>query len=330
MSRLSIITPIFNGEAYIDRYMSDLDAQTCKDFEVILVDDCSTDGSREKLERHEGKHAFKIVIKTLQKNQGPGVARNEALRHISGDFVTFIDIDDHVANDYVEKLLDVMIHNDCDLAIFDYYREGQNFSGRENVVLTSKGDEFVPKPQAFRCSHISCTKVFKTSIIKQNELHFPALYSGEDGVFVRRYIKYADKIYYSKYAGYYYQYNPKSIMHTHMKRKKVERSEEEYRRLTRSSDANIMLRQDFYDTPEIVFELWLEDLLSVIGRLYNEKAPNKWYKRYIKEKEREMPQWYQAIDKTACNLYRKCIYIAIKLKSATMIKTFLWVKRRLI
>ena len=330
MSSLSIITPVFNGEAYIDRYMSVLDAQTNKDFEVIIVDDCSTDKTWEILQRHTACHQFSVSVFRQPENKGPGVARNVALEHMGGEYVTFIDVDDRVKDDYVENLLKEIEKTDSDLVIFDFIREGQSFVRREHVVLSSQGNEYVSKVDAFRFSHISCAKIFKTSVIKDNALRFPALYRGEDGVFARIFVKYAEKIYYSNYVGYFYLYNPKSIMHGKVKRIAVERNADNYTRLTRSTDANLALRKEFERFPEIVFELWLEDLMGGITRLYDGKAPASWTRRYIKEKTKQYPNWYKAIDKKQCNIYRRRVYLAINVKIITLLKAFIGLKRHLI
>lgn len=327
--KVTIITPVFNGEAYIDRYMSVLDAQTNKDFEVIIVDDCSTDKTWEILQRHTACHQFSVSVFRQPENKGPGVARNVALEYAGGEYVTFIDVDDRVQDDYVDNLLKEIEKTDSDLVIFDFIREGQSFVRRERVVLSSQGNEYISKEDAFRFSHISCAKIFKTSVIKDNALRFPALYRGEDGVFARIFVKYAEKIYYSNYVGYFYLYNPKSIMHGKVKRIAVERIEQNYIQLAKSSYAKEFM-EEFKDYPQIIFELWIEDLLYGIGRFYSVQAPNRWFARYIREKTKEQPDWYRKINKKECSIYRRCIYFAIKIKSVILLKIFIGIKKHLV
>jgi len=103
---LSVIVPVYNGEAYIDRAMEGILSQTLKALEVVAVNDGSEDGSLEKLREWEKKDVRVRVIN--QENKGVSTARNVAMHRASGTYMTFLDIDDYLEKDAYEKLVDTV------------------------------------------------------------------------------------------------------------------------------------------------------------------------------------------------------------------------------
>lgn len=104
MPRISIGVPFHNVEEYLPQCLDSILRQTFTDFEVIMVDDGSTDGSFEICQKYVAKDSrFKIFH---QENGGVAKARNTCLRHMNGNFITWIDSDDWVDEDYLEKLID--------------------------------------------------------------------------------------------------------------------------------------------------------------------------------------------------------------------------------
>lgn len=101
--RISIISPLYNAEGYVGECIDSLLAQTCGDFEAIFVDDGSTDGSLAEARAHAGddeRFTFLAV-----EHGGQSVARNEALKHATGEYVMFLDSDDAYAPQTVETVL---------------------------------------------------------------------------------------------------------------------------------------------------------------------------------------------------------------------------------
>ena len=93
MPKYSIITPEYNSFNLMERYFDSLENQTFMDFEIVIVDDCSTDDSYEKLQEYARKSPLSITLKQSEKNFGPGNTRNIGLDNATGEWVTFIDID---------------------------------------------------------------------------------------------------------------------------------------------------------------------------------------------------------------------------------------------
>lgn len=98
MPRVSIVVPLFNKAPYVGRALRSISAQTFADFEVIVVDDGSTDGGHEQVEAHDDPR-FRLV---RQENAGPGAARNRGMDQSVGDLIAFLDADDEWMPDYLE------------------------------------------------------------------------------------------------------------------------------------------------------------------------------------------------------------------------------------
>lgn len=113
MPRISIGVPFHNVEEYLPQCLDSIIDQTFTDFEVIMVDDGSTDSSFEICQKYAAKDSrFKLFY---QENGGVAKARNNCLRHMTGDFITWIDSDDWIEKDYLEKLADTQKETDADI-----------------------------------------------------------------------------------------------------------------------------------------------------------------------------------------------------------------------
>ena len=100
---ISIIVPVYNAEKYLNRCISSLLNQTYYNLEIILVNDGSTDNSK-KICENAAKNDSRIkLINSV--NEGVSLARNKGLKEANGDYISFVDSDDYVEPDYVEKML---------------------------------------------------------------------------------------------------------------------------------------------------------------------------------------------------------------------------------
>ena len=113
---ISIIVPFFNAEKYINRCVESLQEQTYKNFEVIFIDDGSTDGSTKILNQYKDKR-FKILH---QKKRGVSAARNLGLSKVTGKYIGFMDVDDELFPTYLEQLLFSAENNSVDIVLCDY------------------------------------------------------------------------------------------------------------------------------------------------------------------------------------------------------------------
>ena len=103
MNKVSIIIPIYNTEKYLKACLDSVLSQTYENLEIILIDDGSTDNSGKIIDDYAKKdHRIKVVH---QKNRGQSAARNEGLKKATGDYISFIDADDKIKPNFIEKLL---------------------------------------------------------------------------------------------------------------------------------------------------------------------------------------------------------------------------------
>ena len=131
---ISIIMPCYNAEQFVFEAVNCVFAQTYQNFELIVVDDGSTDTSWSILQDLSQKYCERMHI-LKQQNQGPYPARNLALGHASGEFIMFLDADDYWSTHCVEKLHNKLINSDSDLV----------YCGWQNVGIGGPGSEpYVP------------------------------------------------------------------------------------------------------------------------------------------------------------------------------------------
>lgn len=199
--KISVVIPVYNAEGGIDRCMQSIYNQTFTDYEVILVNDGSTDQSLEKCRAHAAKDARVKVID--QENQGSGPARNAGIEAATGEYIYFCDSDDEIVPNLLERVLSVAQEKKVDLVIFSVHAQIIN-SKTEEVLReydTAKEERLFPDRASFRQAFSKLyyegvlfgapyNKLFKAEIIRANGVRFPELRRGQDEVFNMRYYRY--------------------------------------------------------------------------------------------------------------------------------------------
>ena len=119
---VSILTPCYNVERFLDNYFKKIVKQTYKNIELVFINDGSTDKTEEMIKKKISslkKHGFKVIYKK-KKNGGLGSAINVGLKLMTGDFFCWLDCDNYYENEYVEKNVEVFIKNpDCNVVRCD-------------------------------------------------------------------------------------------------------------------------------------------------------------------------------------------------------------------
>ena len=101
--KVSIIVPIYNAGKFLEKCLDTLVNQTLKDIEIILIDDGSTDDSLNVIKNYAKK--YNNIKYTSKENEGQAIARNIGIQMSSGEFITFIDSDDYIEENYIEKMI---------------------------------------------------------------------------------------------------------------------------------------------------------------------------------------------------------------------------------
>lgn len=137
---LSFIIPAYNSKRYIDTCLKSILNQTCDDFEIVIINDGSSDNTLEVLENYQKKYNNIRIFS--QENAGISAARNHGIEVASGEYITFVDHDDVIASDYVEKVKKKINQSKSDMLVFGYDTIDQN-NKRINTIRVSEDLEWV-------------------------------------------------------------------------------------------------------------------------------------------------------------------------------------------
>jgi glycosyltransferase involved in cell wall biosynthesis len=193
---LSIIVPVFNMEKYLLQCLNSIAAQEIKNFEIIIVDDGSTDSSLDMCHNFSNINAnVKVYSK---KNEGQGVARNYGLARAQGKYIAYVDSDDYLMPTMACDVVKVLEETNADFANF-----GASFVDTNHKIIKSVcpsnfklliGDEIFHNALIDNGIYtISVNKIYRRSFLLDNKIEFPALKSNEDIFFSRAVAYYAKK-----------------------------------------------------------------------------------------------------------------------------------------
>ncbi len=196
---VSVIVPVFNGEQFLARCLDSIFAQTMPDFEVLVVNDGSTDATASILTEYAAAHPKLTVIE--QANAGQGAARNRALGEARGEFVLFVDADDFIERVTLQVTTERALEDESDLVHFDWklYTPGV---GRPGDVHYYNADPFWHKRVlvGLECDELlrvqnfySVTKLYRRSFLEANAIRFEEGRIYEDNPFVLQAVNRAQK-----------------------------------------------------------------------------------------------------------------------------------------
>ncbi len=137
---ISVIVPVYNVEGYLEKCLASLAAQTYSHMEVILVDDCSPDGSGQICDAWAAQDG-RFQVLHLPENRGLSAARNEGVRRSSGAYIAFVDSDDYVEHHFLEALYDALTENRGEISI----------CGNEGLRLSVGPAQVLSPEEAARC-----------------------------------------------------------------------------------------------------------------------------------------------------------------------------------
>ena len=179
---VSIVIPVFNVEIYISKCLDSCLSQTYKNIEIILINDGSLDKSGMILEEYSQKDSRIKVIH--QSNKGVVVAREKGIQIAKGDYITFVDGDDYIEKDYIEKLITKCKNNLCDIVVCGYNVVDDNSNlicKRENVLLGNLDNEKMTSLLLKKCTWALWGKLYRKKIFDSVEMPYGQKI-GEDGV----------------------------------------------------------------------------------------------------------------------------------------------------
>lgn len=182
MCKVSVIVPVYNVENYIYDMLTSVQEQTFKDFEVIMVDDGSTDDSPQIAGEFAAKDGrFKYF---RQENAGVSAARNFGIREASGDYMVFYDPDDLIPGRALEKMYKTAARAEADIivGVMEEKNMGESVIYMNSQKLAKKRD-ISPLDENFIGAWSVCNKMFSSAFIRKNGLRFENIHNAEDGLF---------------------------------------------------------------------------------------------------------------------------------------------------
>ena len=218
MPTVSVIVPVYNVEPYLQKCIESILSQNFIDFELLLVDDGSTDNSGKICDKY-ALTDMRVIVYHLKNNRGVGYARNVGIRQTKGKWITFIDSDDYLTNnDYLGDLLNACLNKNVNLCITKgYIKFGENknvFNVFDDRLSIEYAFEHILGYNEIYLS--SWGRLYNASIIKRNNILFPEdFHYAEDCCFNIEYMQYIAYFSVANTMAYYYRENVQSLTHTH-------------------------------------------------------------------------------------------------------------------
>lgn len=230
---------------------------------MVIVDDCSTDGSWKKLQEYVRQSPLQITLLQAEKNSGPGNARNMGIEAAKGEWIAFVDNDDWVARDFLEKIDAVIKKENVNCVIYDYYAwlDG-NTSVSRSMYINKRGKKSVSE-----CQHVRFTKIRRC----------------EDVAYVCQAIAACGNAYYLNEPLYFYRQRPTSLSNN----AKMDHSD--------MVNAFAILEDKFLKKyPLEMKNKSVTDILyGALLMMCKSGKDNTTILNYIKECEKKYPQWWK-------------------------------------
>lgn len=274
--KISVIVPVYNADQYLRKCLDSVLQQTYGEWEVIAIDDGSSDASYSILKEYAEKDDRFIV--ESKKNEGPGITRNRAMDMATGDMLVFLDADDYIEKEYFQLLSDAVTCHGADVVFIDVIQEGA-----DGVII--RKETMSSFKTRSRADLLGCQmtgympwggwrKAASRMLVEKHKLRYTADTVGEEAIFSFELLRNANKIAFIEKPLYHYINHPGSQskrsdgtweitlkkMKAHLKERGIE---EEYRAHIASFGFILMIS-------------WLlraakENSLISVWRLFNQK-----------------------------------------------------------
>lgn len=214
MNKVSVIIPVYNAGQYLNKCLDSILNQTYKNIELIVINDGSIDNSLDILNQYSKKYKNIRIIN--KENAGVSEARNDGIKNSNGEYLMFVDADDWIDIDMIEKMMDFVHINKADIVKCGYVRDSitkqeffpiapkMNVYSYDNKQLLY--DEFIKNYNY----NSSCTQIFNKKLLKNNILFNSKIKIGEDLLFNMELYTNAEIIVSLPECYYHYFYNDNS------------------------------------------------------------------------------------------------------------------------
>ena len=195
--KVSVIVPVYNTEKYLRRCLDSLVNQTIEDIEIIVINDCSPDNSKEILKEYEKKYKDKIKVFHNKTNKGIGYNRNYGIKKATGEYIGFVDSDDWVNETMYDKLYKKAKEDNLDLVLCNFHKMLEKENDLEEIASSEisyfKNTNLKQTPNLLLDVELApWNKLYKKELIK--EITFPENLKYEDTIFVLKAMARSKKI----------------------------------------------------------------------------------------------------------------------------------------
>ena len=209
--QITVAIPCYNGEKTIERCVESILAQTYTNYELLIINDGSKDNTPAVIEELAKKDSRIRII--TQENRGLSATRNRGIEEAKGEYISFIDADDYICPDYLDRLYTAITATGADLAVCKYYTSEQpdKDGGVYTIDRSTMYKELLIPNE--NIAAFAWNRLYKLDIINDAGLRYDArIYGNEDALFNYQYLKYCDKVAVVDKALYHYIINTGSIM----------------------------------------------------------------------------------------------------------------------
>ena len=260
---ISVIIPVYNMEKYIKRCLDSVINQTYKNIQIIVINDDSTDNSKKICEEY-AKLDSRITFLTKE-NEGVSEVRNMGLTLAKGKYVYFIDSDDYVEHNIIERLYSNLISYKADLSICGFYEKTLDnilpmTKGEVQVLNKEEGVTNLLKVDSYR--GYLWNKLFLLETVKKNKLKFnKEIAIWEDVLFVFRYMMNSTKIIYDPTPLYIYVHREDSAVHDSTFNKNM------YSEVIAKEIIEKELPESYKEAKNFLYRRFIEGDLSIIRKI---------------------------------------------------------------
>ncbi|MDO5445765.1 MAG: glycosyltransferase family 2 protein, partial [Eubacteriales bacterium] len=213
MKYLSIIIPVYNVENYLAKCLDSVIYPDLEEYEIVTVNDGSTDSSAEILEDYQKRYPNIVRIITKE-NGGLGSARNAAIEPAEGEFLYFLDSDDYLSPRAVREMVDTCRHGGFDVCFFDAVAVNEEGKVIEDIpgANIEGGFKLEDNPDVLLFRMNACNKLFRRTLFLDNGIRFRDREWYEDVSCIPKLYILADTLYYERSMWYNYLLRQGSIM----------------------------------------------------------------------------------------------------------------------
>lgn len=313
MPKVSVIVPVYNVEAYVEKCLKTLVEQTLEEIEIIVVNDGSTDHSKEIVQKIMKQFPDKIVYKEKE-NGGLSDARNYGMPYAKGEYIAFLDADDYIEKDMYQKMYEIAKKENSDMVECDFYWEYPERQKQDIGKIYQGKQEALEKIRV-----VAWNKLIKKEVLEKAKVTFPKGYRYEDVEFTYKLIPYLEKVSFLKEPCVHYVQREGSISNSQNERTKeifdvLEHVIKDYQEKGIYEEYQVQLEyiyvryafcSSFLRMVKIEDKEIRKKVLKETWEKVNQKFPNWKKNKILKEKKSAKNLYMRTLNHTTFKIYSK-------------------------